>query len=623
MSEPSWDILVGDCRDILGTLPDRSVHTVVTSPPYFGLRDYGTGEWVGGDPGCEHEAPKARQGATGERAGRTHTGLGGGRTVAPTCTRCGAERLDRQIGLEPTPDEFVAALVTVFREVRRVLRDDGTVWLNLGDSYAHRASGRDPRGRDQLDRPLDYRQPIAGPRHQSRPAGYKSKDLIGIPWMVAQALQAPYYTGATKDERDRIWLAAMIDAEGCMYLHRRKAGQANGQGNVRRNDSFGAGLEVANTSRAIVERCAAITGRGSIVRQEKDRRQPLYRWTLRTNECRNVLREVYPYLVAKQQEARLVIGCPSSGPGATAAWEAVKGLHGGVATDVDFDPPASLYEPGWYLRSDVIWAKPNPMPESVADRPTRAHEYLFLLTKSPSYFYDADEVSPTSGGSGTIYNTDRMGDHINYVGRNRRDVWIAEEDEMMQFLAWKAAQRDERGDVWLVSTKPYVEAHFATFPPDLIEPCVLAGSPERACAACGAPWVRLVDRQRTFDGEPVEGAGAWAGPDDPRRMSDGAGHYRWATVSTTLGFEPSCACEADITPGVVLDPFAGAATTGLAAIRAKREFVGIELSETFAQLGRERIETDIRLGHRPPRRAPAPADGQATLDLFAETATTD
>jgi DNA modification methylase len=191
-------ILVGDCRELLAGLPERSVQTCVTSPPYFGLRDYGTGEWDGGDPGCQH---KVREDSRVESST-----LGGGKATTGhsregfrvSCPRCGARRVDRQIGLEPTPDEFVAALVEVFREVRRVLRDDGTVWLNLGDSYAavNRGENATPRGDAKYepymqgthfhaDLPTDRRR-IEGQKR----AGIKTKDLLGIPWMVAFALRA-------------------------------------------------------------------------------------------------------------------------------------------------------------------------------------------------------------------------------------------------------------------------------------------------------------------------------------------------------------------------------------------------------------------------------------------------
>jgi DNA modification methylase len=278
----SWRIIEGDCRDVLASIPERSAHTCVTSPPYFGLRDYGH---------------------------------------------------DGQIGLEPTPDEFVAALVDVFRGVRRVLRDDGTVWLNLGDSYAgsgpsgasydsattrRRAEGNGQDGAFRVsptlrDRGLSYaeKKPIA-------PPGYKPKDLLGIPWMVAFALRAD----------------------------------------------------------------------------------------------------------------------------------------------------------GWYLRSEIIWAKRNCMPESVTDRPTKAHEQLFLLSKRPSYFYD----------SGAIREEDVGADHPRQVLDGQPSLEPSgglhtQHSGLRTPNGRDGAGRNKRS-VWTVATQPYAGAHFATFPPKLIEPCVLAGCPE-------------------------------------------------------------------------------------------------------------------------------------------------
>jgi DNA modification methylase len=261
-------ILVGDCRDGLRSLEAGSVQTCVTSPPYFGLRDYGTGAWKGGELSCDHIRPKstyndgfnARWGnAEGQKKQETKNEA----QFRDICGKCGARRVDRQIGLEPTPDEFVAALVEVFREVRRVLRDDGTVWLNLGDSYASSPPGNSDTNSSGLNGAQSSKRYaerlLAKDNRGSRTygEGIKQKDLVGIPWMVAFALRAD----------------------------------------------------------------------------------------------------------------------------------------------------------GWYLRSDIIWAKPNPMPESVTDRPTKAHEYLFLLSKGPRYFYDADAIREegkdwSTGGPGVgIANT--------------------------------------------------------------------------------------------------------------------------------------------------------------------------------------------------------------------------
>jgi len=199
-------ILNGDCRDVLKTLPDESVHCVVTSPPYFGLRDYGTAKWEGGDTGCDHQGT-VRASDKSTLAGYTSEDVkirSYGMPFRDQCGKCGARRIDSQIGLEPTPDAFVAEMVAVFREVRRVLRSDGTLWLNLGDSYAGSwgAQSREHAGKHAPNvSALSANQVKAaairtsGTGSASRTPGLKPKDLIGIPWRVAFALQAPDYLG--------------------------------------------------------------------------------------------------------------------------------------------------------------------------------------------------------------------------------------------------------------------------------------------------------------------------------------------------------------------------------------------------------------------------------------------
>lgn len=358
----TWRIDVGDCRELLAGMDEGSVQTCVTSPPYFGLRDYGTGSWEGGDEDCDHKGAARYGSASTLRAdGRSHTGPYDGEKAvkmdaAPfrdECGKCGARRIDRQIGLEPTPDEFVAAMVDVFRRVRRVLRDDGTLWLNLGDSYSRGANSGTTNGPPVRIQNLPIK----------RGEGIKPKDLIGIPWMVAFALRAD----------------------------------------------------------------------------------------------------------------------------------------------------------GWYLRSDIIWHKPNPMPESVTDRPTRAHEFLFLLSKQSRYFYDADAIREDDSGKPAGNGYDRAA---------RLSGGLADGN----VERWEPGGGRNKRDVWTVTTQPFAGAHFATFPPKLIEPCVLAG-----------------------------------------------------------------AAEGD----TVLDPFAGAGTTGLVALRHNRSFVGCELNPEYAELARDRIRDDAPLLNTP------------------------
>jgi DNA modification methylase len=416
----SVTILHGDCREVLKTLPAQSVHCCVTSPPYFGLRDYGHGD---------------------------------------------------QIGLESTPAEYVEQMVAVFREVRRVLRDDGTLWLNLGDSYnGYMANQRGTGLETKRQQARKYIEPGAGLRTDTM----KNKDLMGMPWRVALALQQPRYTGRIKNELDRVWLAAMLDGEGCFYVHKRPAGQHAGDGYFRKTDTYSPAFEVANTHKSIVDRCLQIAGCGSVICQEKDRRQPLWRWTVRSDEARQLAREIFPYLVGKQQQCRIVCGMPNSGERAEAAWQAMKLLHHGGGTDVDFDTPASCHSPGWYLRQDVIWSKPNPMPESVRDRCTKAHEYVFLLSKSERYYFDADAVAEQSVTPLDVQVAKR--NKAPHAGQSDPGG-MRETTGGFDKITKTYEQRNKRS-VWTIATKPYSEAHFATMAPELAETCIKAGCPE-------------------------------------------------------------------------------------------------------------------------------------------------
>lgn len=307
-------ILVGDCIEQLKTLPDESIDCCVTSPPYYGLRDYGTGTWVGGDPNCKH---RGKPFAIRAHINQNCTGgndIKNQQVYEPfkkVCPLCGAIREDKQIGLEETPEQCVEHLVEVFREVRRVLRKNGTLWLNIGDSYCNsngyaRASEKFQR-KGRNDAPANDRDLKA--LHES---GLKTKDLIGIPWMLAFALRAD----------------------------------------------------------------------------------------------------------------------------------------------------------GWYLRQDIIWSKPNPMPESVRDRCTKSHEYMFLLSKSQRYYYDCDAIKEMAKTKPTKRNKHKEGYQADYTKGDRfspgERVYGAD------------GFRNKR-DVWSVPLRPLKEAHFATFPEKLIEPCVLAG----------------------------------------------------------------------------------------------------------------------------------------------------
>jgi DNA modification methylase len=371
-------IIPGDCIEGMRTLPDASVHCCVTSPPYWGLRDYGH---------------------------------------------------DGQIGLESTPEAYVARMVEVFREVRRVLRDDGTCWVNLGDSYA--ATTR-LSGRNDHDRPHNgeargtYDYGTAGARTKLRVSlgTLKPKDLIGIPWRVAFALQAD----------------------------------------------------------------------------------------------------------------------------------------------------------GWWLRQDIIWHKPNPMPESVTDRCTKAHEYVFLLTKSERYFYDAEAVSEaqTTSGQGGFSNKATL-----------KSVVLGASHKPSLVNATNDGRRNRRS-VWTVTTKPYSGAHFAVMPADLVEPCIKAGCPEQCCPVCGRGWDRVVEKQRTATRPGNESK--YGTPEEDIRGGSVTLRERHLVSTQTLGWKPACECAATgIIPGAVLDPFAGSGTTLAVAAEQGRNAIGCELNAEYIALAKKRI----------------------------------
>jgi DNA modification methylase len=263
------------------------------------------------------------------------------------------------------------------------------------------------------------------------------------------------------------------------------------------------------------------------------------------------VRELYPHLIAKRQQARILCGCPPSGERAEAAHAALIALHRTGESDVDFPEPASMFTPGWYLRSDIIWSKCNPMPESVTDRPTKAHEYLFLLTKSERYYYDADAIKEPYSES-TLrefaegYNGNALKDYEGAGVQNPSDIKTriitnARKRNSWRFTGTRAEgmavnpsgnegkpydEQIVRGDgrnkrsVWHIATQPYPDAHFATYPEALIKPCILAGS----------------------------------------KVGD-----------------------------TVLDPFNGSGTTGAVAVRLQRNYIGIELNADYIALARRRI----------------------------------
>jgi DNA modification methylase len=415
LRDPDVELHHGDALEVLRGMESESVHCCVTSPPFYGLRDY---------------------------------------------------NVDGQIGLEATPEQWVQHLVEVFREVRRVLRADGTLWLEVGDSYAA-AQGLTSRGEPRLakSRIIDEAEPWradggdgggATRKLKATPAwGVKPKDLIGAPWLLAFALRAD----------------------------------------------------------------------------------------------------------------------------------------------------------GWYLRSDIVWSRPNPMPESVTDRPTKAHSYLFLLAKSPRYYWDQEALREPAEWA-------RWGDQTvpKHEGTNTKTGWMQPKTKAelkrkasehragipggQSLEAEPSGSRNVRS-VWTIPTQPYPEAHFATFPEELARRCIAAGTSERGCCPeCGTPWVRRVESELEEVRPPQISTAPTGYNQAANRIRDG--HVPSVKHVRTLGWRPSCLCAdyvarpgqpiADPVSCVVLDPFVGSGTTCFVARKLGRRAVGIDLNAEYLKLAADRLK---------------------------------
>ncbi len=458
---PGHLLCQSDARTI--PLPDRSVHMVVTSPPYWGLRDYGTAAWEGGnDPACDHVPSREwidhnfnAKSALGACNTQSAAAVGRWYKADGSCRKCGARRIDRQIGLEASPAEFIATMVRVFRAVWRVLRDDGTVWLNLGDSYSSSSAvGRHDIGREFSGSRTRTIAPCEMVR-RGEVGSLGPKQLCGIPWRVALALQAD----------------------------------------------------------------------------------------------------------------------------------------------------------GWYLRSDIIWAKPNPMPESVTDRPTKSHEYLFLLSKQSTYFYDAEAVREVGAGRLDLGRMKRPEARLGEGGKWYNDCGFKDE-----------AGRNMRS-VWTLPTESWPGAHFATFPRALVRPAILAGSSERGCCPkCGSGWVRVVETPPNIHpgSSHDHSADLLRGGTQVRADGKPAGsimreRFQAGRTPSTLGWSPSCQCPPHApVPCTILDPFAGSGTTLVVANALGRHGIGLDLSrEYLTNQAQRRLERP----HAAPRR---PARAEPAMPLFGD-----
>ena len=495
-------VFFGDCRESMKQLiaDGVNVQICVTSPPYWGLRDYGTAKWDGGDAGCDHQYQNG--GRNPETSGKQLSYKG---TLFSQynheCKKCGARRVDSQLGIENSPEEYVQNMVEVFRLVRELLKDDGTLWLNLGDSYygSWRNNGSREGGRreciaERLDRKAwdnNTDRPASSFKHGS----FKPKDLVGIPWRVAFALQQPYVVPTcVKNETDKAWLAAMFDGEGCIGIRRFDSYRKEKQQVYQ--DGFAAYTVVTNNDIESLEKCVAITGKGKVALKQSAgstdgrgivSRRDSYGWQLDGNDAIDVIRAVYPYLIAKKKQSQLAFTLDTINKDKHRVdgkvpkedqdkkifcYEAIKLCNQRQLVELPkwIQEPKQKIEDGWYLRSDIIWHKPNPAPESVTDRPTKSHEYLFLMSKRANYYYDADAIKEDSINEESFIGRRKR-------NKSRRD--LTGDPKLVQNFyrqTGRIYEKRNRRSVWTIPTASYSGAHFAVFPKALVEPCILAGS---------------------------------------------------------------------------------------------------------------------------------------------------
>jgi len=256
----------------------------------------------------------------------------------------------------------------------------------------------------------------------------------------------------------------------------------------------------------------------------------------------------------------------------------------------------AMQSDGWIVRMDCIWAKPNPMPESVTDRPTKSHEYVFLLTKQDRYYFDADAVREAHNG----YFRDRADEYLKYTppGQNPQNG----------LHRCHKSGRNIRS-VWTIPSEAYPGSHFATFPRKLVEPCIKAGTSDKGCCpTCGAPWERVTEPTAEYRKmiEAQRGAGDWFprangykdATDGNKSNTRRNGNTGTCAAYQTLGWRPTCSQEAEPVPCVILDPFAGSGTTGVVALALKRRFVGCDLSREYLGQAKRRIERPHQPGIR-------------------------
>ena len=558
--KPYWDIRQGDVLDRLRDMPDESVHCCITSPPYWGLRDYGLPASVwDGTPTCEHEWGEGIKGRTqsGSLEGSTLEGTSAGSERTPSwessfCANCNA--WIGALGLEPDIDLYVAHIVKVFREVRRALRKDGSLWLNLGDGYAGSPKGN-LNGQDKSGLTSTKTQEYSPIGAHKRGNGLKPKDLVGLPWRVAFALQA-----------DGWWLRSPV------IWHKLNPMPESATDRPTLAHEYLFLLTKSGTSQYWTHRDQS----GTRVRPLAD-----YRWLDQSNDL-----EYDAEPLDWSDEVMACPGCQGAG------WHEVRQ---GQISMFDGIPamrfPCSRCNPGGEEDSD-----------GTVDRWKRVN-----LWTAHDYFYDPDAVrQPAASGPSDLRKMAEAKDRIG--GKHKHLDDLLSKASSTTNIGRKRAVGDPSGrniqTVWSIATQPYKGRHFATFPEKLVEPCILAGTGgQGVCGECGAPWEREVSgtaatmniRVRDASKGVLEHKSGFGGRASATAAEIGGYGEERLGDRVTIGWQPTCDHDTNPMPATVMDPFCGSGTTGVVALRHGRSFVGIELNSEYVELARERIIADAPL----------------------------
>jgi DNA modification methylase len=581
----SVQILQGDVRAMLATLPDASVQCVVTSPPYYGLRAYGTSPQVwGGDPEHAHEwaalpyKPQRDGGKGFVDGGKVKlTEYKGVAYTAPSdgCP-CGAWR--GELGSEPTPSLFIEHLVSIFDEVRRVMRPDAVLWVNLGDSYS--GSGKGPTGKSGIG-DQGQRQGFVGSgarsygRSGTAPRGYRGdgssssnlcdgcREALTSDSARTDSQPAPESTACEADPIPGHTESRCPSPDSSGSL----APSTNGQ-------SCLATLDLPQTQDLEGEPPPASRESNS-----GESAQPLPGGCSHCSNCDACL----AVLRSSSRESRLCVRgladymqCTSEPSGSSADRNQGKGLSYTASGRPPYVqeqytmPPAksllliperfaiAMQDAGWIVRSRIAWCKTSAMPESVRDRPTSAWEHIWMFTRSAKYFWDQEAVrQPAEYGRRSAFRSNRyLNNHAfnNSAAHEASPTVSGKSDDPTANLR----------NYWLLGPEPSREQHYAAYPSEIPRRCILAATSEKGqCVACGVPWVRVVERtQYAPQVVPAGSRNVDESRGDKVRKLSGA-DYNASVKTLSERWQAGCQCDAgDPVPQLVLDPFAGSFTTG-------------------------------------------------------------